>query len=125
MIMKFFRIILALLVSMVLFCFAQCKKEHSPLNITLYNKSLLIIQSYIQGSWKLEYGKGGICGTCIQHYQNTTWEFTQDNKVKELYNGLTLADTTINWLWNKGTYTNGDSTFIMSFYDKQNVPWNY
>jgi hypothetical protein len=48
-----------------LFYFTQCKKDKSPLNITLYNKPLNTIQTYTKGKWRLQYEKGGFCGTCI------------------------------------------------------------
>lgn len=116
---------------LILFCFAKCKKqdtaltENTPLTITLYNKPLNIIQSYILGKWKLHYGKGGICATCIQYYSNYFWTFTNNNRVQKSYNGTIIADTTISWIRDRGTYTNGDSTFIMNFFDKLGYPSNY
>ena len=58
---------------LILFFFAQCKKEYTPsvpLTITLYNKPLSTIQSYIKGLWKLHYGKGGIAANNIQYYDS-------------------------------------------------------
>jgi len=109
----------------VLCCGLQCKKDNSPLTITLYNKPLSTIKSYIKGNWKLHYGKGGIVANMIQYYNNTFWNFTPDNRIKASYDGVTTTDTTTNWVKDMGTYTNGDSTFILNFYDKQDVPWNY
>ncbi len=109
----------------IIVCFEQCKKENTALNITLYDKPLPTIQSYIQGNWKLHYGKGGICASCIQYYDNIFWKFTYDNKIEQSLNGTTLADTTIKWIRDLGTYTNGDSTFIMNFFDKLGYPSNY
>lgn len=103
----------------------QCKKERTPLNITLYNKALPVIQSYIQGKWKCVYGKGGIASNTIQYYDDYYWIFTSDNKIVQSHGGDTVTDTTIKWVWDRGTYTNGNSTFTMKFYDKQNVPWVY
>lgn len=110
---------------LVLFCFAQCKKEHTATTITLYDKPLATIQSYIQSKWQLQYGKGGICATCIQYYSNYFWTFTNNNRVEKSHNGAIIADTTISWIRDRGTYTNGDSTFIMSFFDKLGYPSNY
>lgn len=109
----------------ILFCFAQCKKEHKAINITLYNKPLSAIQSSIQGNWKLHYGKGGICGSCVQYYNSLIWEFTNTNKIIKLYYQDTIVNTTIKWIRDLGTYTNGDSTFIMNFYDSRGYPSNY
>ena len=111
----------------ILCCGVQCKKDNNngPLTITLYDKPLSTIQSYIQGNWKLHYGKGGIVSTMIQYYNNTFWNFTSGNKIKASYNGVITTDTTIRWYQDVGTYTNGATTFILSFSDKQGVPWNY
>lgn len=109
-------------------CFAQCKKEHNNhivTNIILYNKPLDTIQFYIQGKWECHYGKGGIAANNIQYYHNYYWSFGSNNRLIQSYNGATTTDTAINWIKELGTYTNGDSTFIMSFHDKQNVPWVY
>jgi len=110
------------------FCFSNCKKENTPqkatLNIILYDTSLSVIQQYIQGKWELIYGKGGIAANTIQYYHNNFWEFNND-RVKILDNGNISADTTIQWIYDLGTFTNGDSTFTMKFYDAKNVPWIY
>lgn len=108
-----------------IFCFAQCKKEHTALTITLYNQPLKTIQSYIQGNWKLQYGKGGICAICVQHYDSSFWKFNYNNKIEVSYKGAIITDTTITWIKDVGVYTNGDSTFIMNFYDKRGYPSNY
>lgn len=103
--------------------FNSCKKSHTPINITLYDKPLSVIQQNIQGKWKLIYGKGGIA-TVTQYYHDNFWEFN-DDRIKIASSGSIVADTTINWDYNIGTYTNGDSTFLLNFYDKVNVPWVY
>lgn len=110
---------------MITFSFVQCKKEHQSINISLYDKPLSVIQSYIQGKWELHYGKGGICGNCIQYYNNLFWVITPTNQIQISKNGSFTTDTKINWIRDKGTYTNGDSTFIMSFFDKLGYPSNY
>lgn len=115
---------------MFLFCFAQCRKEHSNqphvgLSITLYNKPLDTIQFYLKGKWKCHFGKGGI-GNTVQYYNSFYWTFSSNNRVLQSYNGSIVTDTTISWVWtlNGGTFTNGDSTFIMSFYDKRGYPYD-
>lgn len=109
----------------IIFCFAQCKKEHTASTITLYNQPLKTIQSYIQGKWKLQYGKGGICSICVQYYDSSFWKFNYNNKIQISNNGSLNTDTTINWIKDVAPYTNGDSTFIMSFFDKLGYPANY
>ena len=109
----------------VLFCFTQCKKDKGPLNITLYDKPLSTIQNYIQGKWKCHYGKGGIAANNIQYYNNLFWIITTTSKIQISNNGNITTDTTINWIKDVAPYTNGDSTFIMSFFDKLGYPANY
>ncbi|MEO9211437.1 MAG: hypothetical protein ABI208_10080 [Ginsengibacter sp.] len=116
-----------LLVLVMLF-FTQCKKESAsqvPVNIILYDKPLFVIQSYIQGSWKLQYGKGGFCGSCIQYYDSSIWKFTNINKIIKIYGRDTIVNTTIDWVKGKGTFINDQSTYIMNFYDKWGYPSNY
>lgn len=107
---------------LILFCSIQCEKQTEHLNVTLYDKPLSVIQSYVQGRWKCHYGKGGIAANQIQHYDNYYWTFTSDNRVQQSYNGDLVTDTTVKWVKALGTYTNGDSTFIMSFSDKRGYP---
>ena len=104
-------------------CFSNCNKNKNKSNIILYNKSITTIQSYIHGKWELIYGKGGVA-TTTQYYHNNFWEFN-NARVKILDNVNIVADTTIYWNYDLGSFTNGDSTFLMKFYHKENVPWVY
>jgi hypothetical protein len=109
------------------FLFAQCKKEQTPLTITLYDKPLSTIQSYIKGEWKLEYEKGGFCSICINRFDtaNYIWQFNSSNRVKQTYNGNVFTDISITWINDLGMYTGRDSTFSMNFYEKRGYPCNY
>ena len=107
----------------LLLCIIQCKKE--PINIILYNKPLDVIQHYIQGKWRLVYGKGGICSTCIFPCDNCSVEFTSNNKFVSKSFVITTDTTTIHWIKGKGMYLNGDSTYIMTFIDKYGGPGSY
>jgi hypothetical protein len=91
----------------------------------LWDKPLETIQHYIQGKWKLIYGKGGICGTCVFPCDNCTVEFTSDNRFISKSFVITSDTTTIRWIWDKGSYLGGDSTFVMTFRDKYGVPGSY
>jgi hypothetical protein len=123
--LKMKNVILPLFLS--LFCFLQCKKQNEPLNITLYNKPLATIQSYIRGKWKLEYVKGGFIANYIKYFNNDNyiWQFNSNNKIKQTYNDTAFADTTIMWVRDLGMYTGPDPIFIMKFYDKRGYPYNY
>ncbi len=110
------------------FCFSNCKKENTPqkatLNIILYDTSLSVIQQYIQGKWELIYGKGGIAANTIQYYHDNFWEFNND-RIKIIDSGNTVADTTIRWIFDRGAFTNGDSTYVMNFHDKLGYVYDY
>ena len=123
---------LSMLTLMTCFCYFRCKKgenfdckgRNTPSNIVLYNKPLPVIQCTIQGKWKCVYGKGGIAVNTIQYYDGFYWSFA-NNKIIQIYNGDTIANNSIKWVWDRGTYTNGENTFTMKLYDKENVPWVY
>jgi len=106
------------------FSVLSCRKD-SPLNVTLYDKPLPTIQHYIQGKWKLVYGKGGICSTCVFPCDNCSVEFTSNNKFISKSFVITTDTTSIHWIRDIGIYLNGDSTYIMTFNDKFGVPWSY
>lgn len=100
-------------------------KDSSTTNIVLYNKPLPVIQSNIQGEWKLDYEKGGICSICINSFRdvNYIWKFGSGDKVVQTFNGAIFTDTTISWVKDLGMYMGTDSTFIMEFYDKRDYPY--
>jgi len=112
----------------ICYCILNCKKDDKlvkPVNIVLYNQPLDTIQHYILVKWKFVYGKGGICGTCI-HYCNSCYvEFTSDNKFISNTYAITSDTTIIHWVRDVGTYTNADSTYLMTIKDIQGVPWVY
>jgi hypothetical protein len=111
----------------ILFYFVGCKKDQAPLNISLYDKPLSTIQSYVQGTWKLEYEKGGICSTCLNNFENKNflWQFGFDNQIKQTFENNIVTDTAITWKKDRAYYINGDSAFNMNFYDKRGYPYNY
>ncbi len=116
------RILIVILLSLT-----NCKENDiTPTNIVLYNKPLKTIQHYIVGKWRLAYSKGGICSTCVHYCDNCFIEFTPDNRVLiPNIDGTYLTDSYIEWVRDIGTYTNNDSTYLMTFKDKQGVPWIY
>ncbi len=108
-------------------CVISCKKNNTipvdRLNIVLYDKPLSVIRQYIQGKWQLIYGKGGIA-TTTQYYYNNFWEFNDDS-LRILGDNNVRVDTAIHWIYNLGTFTNGDSTYIMNFRDKLGYIYDY
>lgn len=90
----------------------------------MYNQPLDVIKQNINGKWNLIYTRGGICGSCIfpQYFQST--EFTGD-RVRTYYKDTLRIDTTILWRKDIGVFTNGDSTFVMNYYDRYGYPNSY
>lgn len=115
-------IVLAMLLLVSIAAFSCKKSADNKFNISLHDKSLDVIQSYIQGSWKLHHEMGGICGSCIYYPKDSTsYLYASLTPQRILFRNtarLTL-DTTIVW-----THVNifGDSTFIMKFFDKNGAP---
>lgn len=114
-----------MILGMPLWGFLRCDEEEQTLNIVLYDKPIDTIKHYIQGNWKLHYGKGGIIANMVQYFENTYWEFHFDDqdRIKQTYNSNIVADTTIQWYSETDGYTG--LTHIMKFFDKSEVPWNY
>lgn len=106
---------------------SNCNKDSNtgPVNIVLYDKPLETIQHYIHGKWKFVYGKGGICSTCMHYCDSCFVEFTTDNKFISNTFAITTEPTTIIWVEGIATYTNNETTHLMTFTDKQGVPWVY
>ena len=107
----------------------SCRKEKTVItpqynsNITLYNKPLNVIRANIMWKWKLEYEKGGICGTCIyRNFQNFIWEFTSDNKLIQTYNDTLFMDSDIDWSLIKYSDV---SIYVANVHDLDGVPWDY
>lgn len=104
-------------------CFSNCEKSNNQINITLSNKSLSVIQSYIQGEWKLEYETGGFCACSSQSKDSFFLYATLSPTRIILKNAVAITtDTTINW-----KYVNffGDSTYVMNFFSPSGVPFNF
>lgn len=112
------------LLTALLYCSA-CKKDGNKVNITLHDKPLSTIQSYKMGKWDLKYEQGGFtAGTYPQ--TDFFWTFTSNNKVTESYHDTIVVDASISWVRDKGLFIgSNDSTYIMRFIDKEEVPWNY
>lgn len=111
---------------LLLFGFSKCKKENRldrPLNVTLYDKTPKAIYSFIKGKWKFIYGKGGFIGNQMHYCDGCTVEFTSDGKI--ISNTFFNANAVIVWHKEKGTYTNGDSTYVMRFQDDTNAPISF
>lgn len=102
-----------------------CKKDGSKVNITLHDKQLSTIQSYIIGKWDLKYEQGGFTALTFPQ-TNFFWTFTSANKVTKSYHDTIVADASITRVRDHGLFLGtNDLTYIMRFLDKEEVPWNY
>ena len=117
---------------LLILCIASCKKDkassHIGFSIKLSDKPLDTIKKYIQGKWKFEYSFGGIANT--NYYPPNGYIgyslFTANNRVYATSNGIVDADATIKWIRVRGvTQGDEDSTYTMSYYNKQNLPWGF
>ena len=106
-----------LIFSVVILGFCQCTKSDSLLNEILYNKPLSEIKARVTGEWDLRYGKGGICSICVQPYEHTIWKIEPNDSLHIYWSGSLATSTKIAWIRVMGTYTNGDSTWLMHFGD--------
>lgn len=110
---------------LLILCTELCSKDSEPLNINLHDQSLSVIQSYTQGSWKLQYQRSGYCGGCIIYAHNNTFNLYMDldsERVKFRSQDEVTIDTPITW-----TYVNlfYDSTYVFNFSDPQGIPYSF
>lgn len=109
-------------------CLSNCKKDPGePIdksNIVLYDKPLSVIQECINGKWELIYAKGGISANNIQYIHNEFWKFNS-NKIEMSDSEKIYTNTTIQWIYDLGTFTNGKRTHTINFYDRNNYPHKY
>jgi len=124
-------ILFSLVAVLFLIGWTGCEKEDTSQNIILYDKPLDVIQSHIQGKWKLAYGKGGFAANSIFYDDNYYMEFTVDNRVIETGDNIVYANSTIKWTkvgpyewvkWSPGKYTD---TYLMEFNDRREYPYCY
>jgi hypothetical protein len=88
-------------IMLLLFYLLACKKEKQLVHystITLWDKPLSVIQSYIEGKWKLQYTYGGFS---VQKYIDTDSSYIILSPEHIIMGNFSLGiflDTTINWV---------------------------
>ena len=108
--------ILIVALSIIFFCLTDCRREQNqqtPSNVTLYDKPLWVIQSYIQGKWKLQYIEGGLAYRKI--YIDTANESINlsPSQILFLKNNILLLDTSLTW-----SYANYVNAYVMNWSDR-------
>ena len=108
------RIIIIVFVFSIAFCFAQCKKEHSRLNVILYDKSVPTIKSYIKGNWKLNYIIGGLSGNDRHDYTNSfiEFKFQTTDSILEVIEGANVIKSPITWFNWEDIFTGGKTNLL-------------
>ena len=102
---------------------SSCSKSssHTPVNTTLYDKPLNVIQQYITGNWKMIYTDGGFVAI-KQYYDSVYWQLSSTS-IKVTYpqdkGGVVINDNNINWK----RYPIGgvDSSYILECYDVDSI----
>ena len=98
--------------------------------ITLWNKSLSVIQTYIKGRWKLQYTKGGYVGGIMFDKYNSYMILTSDSITigNDLF-GI-YVNAAIIWVRDKSYFIREpdmlkDSTFLLCFthYKYSGIPY--
>ncbi len=57
---------------------------------------------------------------------NFFWSFTSNNRIIESIRDSVIIDTSIIWMRDKGFFIGpNDSTYLMTFFDKDGVPLDY
>lgn len=101
---------ISVLVTMIcMFGVIACSKNESePETVTLYDKPLQEIESYIQGKWKVYVSYGGVVG--ISYHQDTYVEYTKE------YYITTYPDETITvpLIWKRLKTRDGYETYVIS-----------
>lgn len=84
-------------------------------NITLYDKPLFVVQSYITGNWKLQYTYGGLWAhksiDTIGSYMALS---PYHIKVGNDFSGV-FVDTTIVWIRAENLFSNTPYTYLLSY----------
>ena len=111
--MKWLRLMLWFCGGAVLFCHAQCNKQHRPLNITLHDKPLRVIQSYTQGTWKFQYAYGGISPMKYPSKDNAYMILQPNRIIIGNDSAGVIIDTVI--VWKRARDIFNDSTYLLTY----------
>lgn len=104
-----------LLICVLLFA-NSCKKDDYAKNITLYNKSVPTIKSYISGRWRVIYDIGGMTGKIKHEYVNSYMEFKFQSvdSIIEFNDNKTVIRSSLQWLRDKDVFT-GETINLLGF----------
>jgi hypothetical protein len=107
----------------IMCCLARCAREHTPLNITLHDKPLRVIESYISGSWKFQYAYGGIMPMRYSDRHNSYMVLQSNHIVMGNDSSGVVVDGPV--LWTRGKDIFNDSTYLLGFYNTPSYAFPY
>jgi hypothetical protein len=113
--MRFIRIELLLLL-LVFTSLVDCKKDNQakqPITITLWDKPLSEIQSYITGNWKLQYSYGGLSVHKVIEKNNSYMLLKPDHILIGNDPLGIVVDTSIVWV--KMDIGTNEFTYLLSY----------
>ena len=94
-----------------------CNKDESKINIVLHDKPLDLIQSSIQGKWKLQKVTGGICNGCYPPPKNNPYMIITGDHIVAGNDLRVTLDTIIVWKRDRDIFQ--DSTYLLSYRDSK------
>lgn len=103
----------------MLILLTKCKKDHTSLSITLYDKPLNTIQSYTNGKWRMIYLVGGFAGSRQEADPNNYLILSPGRIVFGTDPFGIIMDTTIHWT--RAPY-NSDSTYLLDYLSSPDFP---
>ncbi len=93
---------------------AGCVYNTLERNLILHDKPLSVIRSNIQGKWKLQYVKGGLCANCAGPVRHNPYMIIDNDRIVFGDDSLSVVvDTIIVWKKDKDIFN--DSTFLLSY----------
>jgi hypothetical protein len=113
--MKKIQVLPVLLLLILTILLSQCRKEPG-LNVTLYDKTVPEIKSYIAGKWKVNFATGGIANQG-QKFYNTYIEFRFKTTDSMFYfkDNIVLVNSPIVWRKVRDIFRRTDSTYIAEY----------
>lgn len=104
--------ICAFVLLLTLMC-AGCKKDEQSVTITLHDQPLSVIQSYIEGKWKLQYSFGGLIASKYIDKNNSYMILRPEHIIIGNDSKGVVVDTNIVWI--RTDIGTNDTTYLLSY----------
>ena len=96
---------------LILLIFFGCKKEKKLVNIQLFDQSPKIIETYIEGKWRVHFMTGGISGGDFRSNRESLYEyyaFMPEHRLNYTIQNNVMSDTSYSWV----TYQGGTWDYV-------------